>query len=107
MNNPFATIDARLSNIETLLLDIKHDILGKQKEDNINKIPLIKDVEFSVRILNVLLDLDNYKLDYYNSTLLDLSQVSKDYIRRQRNIGRKSMIEIESVLKQYNLSFKP
>ena len=107
MNNPFATIDARLSNIETLLLDIKHDILGKQKEDNINKIPLIKDVEFSVRILNVLLDLDNYKLDYYNSTLLDLSQVSKDYIRRQRNIGRKSMIEIESVLKQYNLSLKP
>lgn len=24
MNNPFETIDARLSNIETLLLDIKH-----------------------------------------------------------------------------------
>ena len=24
MNNPFQTIDARLSNIETLLLDIKH-----------------------------------------------------------------------------------
>lgn len=24
MNNPFDTIDARLSNIETLLLDIKH-----------------------------------------------------------------------------------
>lgn len=24
MNNPFALIDARLSNIETLLLDIKH-----------------------------------------------------------------------------------
>ncbi len=25
MNNPFETIDARLSNIETLLLDIKHN----------------------------------------------------------------------------------
>jgi predicted DNA-binding transcriptional regulator AlpA len=27
MNNPFETIDARLSNIENLLLDIKHDKL--------------------------------------------------------------------------------
>lgn len=34
MNNPFDLIDARLSNIETLLLDIKHDLLKeiKQKE---------------------------------------------------------------------------
>lgn len=29
MNNPFSSIDARLSNIETLLLDIKH---GDAKE---------------------------------------------------------------------------
>ena len=107
MNNPFETIDARLSNIETLLLDIKHDILGKQKVTYEKNSILIRDADFSKRVLHVLLDLDKYKLDYYNSTLLDLSQVSKDYIRKQRNIGRKSMIEIESVLKQYNLSLKP
>lgn len=33
MNNPFQTIDVRLSNIETLLLDIKH----QPKEDISNK----------------------------------------------------------------------
>ncbi len=33
MNNPFQTIDARLSNIENLLLDIKH----LPKEDLSNK----------------------------------------------------------------------
>lgn len=29
MNNPFDVLDARLSNIETLLLDIKHESLAK------------------------------------------------------------------------------
>ena len=34
MNNPFETIDARLSNIETLLLDLKHQPieLGKHSD---------------------------------------------------------------------------
>lgn len=39
MNNPFKTIDDRLSNIETLLLDIKH----KPKEDLSNKRYSIKE----------------------------------------------------------------
>jgi predicted DNA-binding transcriptional regulator AlpA len=30
MNNPFETIDARLSNIESILLDLKHSNRGNQ-----------------------------------------------------------------------------
>jgi excisionase family DNA binding protein len=32
MNNPFETIDARLSNIENLLLDLKHSTIEIQPE---------------------------------------------------------------------------
>ncbi len=32
MNNPFEVIDARLSNIETLLLDIKHKSKGQGEQ---------------------------------------------------------------------------
>ena len=31
MNNPFETIDARLSNIENLLLDLKHGVIQQPK----------------------------------------------------------------------------
>jgi len=41
MNNPFETLDKRLSNIEDLLLDIKH----KPKEDLVNKRYNLKEVE--------------------------------------------------------------
>jgi excisionase family DNA binding protein len=34
MNNPFETIDARLSNIENLLLDLKHSNNEHQPESN-------------------------------------------------------------------------
>jgi excisionase family DNA binding protein len=51
MSNPFETIDARLSNIENLLLDLKHPplkpLLDKSTED-----PLIK-IEEVCKILGV------------------------------------------------------
>lgn len=36
MNNPFETINQRLSNIETLLLDIKHKPIEEEKSENLN-----------------------------------------------------------------------
>ena len=35
MNNPFETINKRLSNIESLLLDIKHRPLEEEKSENL------------------------------------------------------------------------
>ncbi|WNH10554.1 helix-turn-helix domain-containing protein [Thalassobellus suaedae] len=35
MNNPFETINQRLSNIETLLLDIKHKPIEEEKPENL------------------------------------------------------------------------
>ncbi|MDD7886125.1 helix-turn-helix domain-containing protein [Flavivirga sp. 57AJ16] len=35
MNNPFETINQRLSNIETLLLDIKHKPIEEKKSENL------------------------------------------------------------------------
>lgn len=35
MNNPFETINQRLSNIENLLLDIKHKPVEKEKSENL------------------------------------------------------------------------
>lgn len=35
MNNPFETINQRLSNIETLLLDIKHKPIEEEKSENL------------------------------------------------------------------------
>ena len=51
MTNPFIEIDARLSNIENLLLDIKH----KPKEDNLNEKLSIQEVakELSVSEITV------------------------------------------------------
>ncbi len=36
MNNPFEAINQRLSNIETLLLDIKHKPKEEEKSENLN-----------------------------------------------------------------------
>lgn len=36
MNNPFETISERLSNIEKLLLDIKHKPIEEEKSENLN-----------------------------------------------------------------------
>jgi DNA-directed RNA polymerase alpha subunit len=107
MNNPFETIDARLSKIETLLLDIKHDILGKQKVTYEKNSILIRDADFSKRVLHVLDRLNVFELNYSNSTLIDLSKLSKKHLLKQRGFGVNSLREIESVLKQYNLSLKP
>ncbi len=35
MNNPFETINERLSNIESLLLDIKHKPVEEDKKENL------------------------------------------------------------------------
>ena len=35
MKNPFETINQRLSNIETLLLDIKHNPIEEEKSENL------------------------------------------------------------------------
>ena len=35
MNNPFEVIDERLSNIESLLLDIKHRPIEEEKSENL------------------------------------------------------------------------
>lgn len=35
MNNPFETIDQRLSNIENLLLDIKYKPIDEEKTENL------------------------------------------------------------------------
>jgi len=35
MNNPFEAINLRLSNIETLLLDIKHKPIEEEKSENL------------------------------------------------------------------------
>jgi len=35
MNNPFETISQRLSNIENLLLDIKHKPIEEEKSENL------------------------------------------------------------------------
>lgn len=51
MNNPFNEIDARLSNIENLLLDIKHT----PKEENVNEKLSIQEVakELSVSTITI------------------------------------------------------
>lgn len=36
MNNPFETINERLSNIESLLLEIKHKPIEENKPENLN-----------------------------------------------------------------------
>ncbi len=43
MNNPFETIDARLSNIETLLLDLKHTAKESGKETETDELLTVQD----------------------------------------------------------------
>ncbi|HEX7414178.1 MAG TPA: helix-turn-helix domain-containing protein [Bacteroidia bacterium] len=43
MNNPFETIDARLSNIENLLLDLKHTSKDPEGQPEADKLLTIKE----------------------------------------------------------------
>ena len=41
-SNPFEVIDLRLSNIESLLLDIKHKSIEEKKEENLTIVDVAK-----------------------------------------------------------------
>lgn len=58
MNNPFEIIDARLSNIETLLLDIKHQ--PKQAEPTEKPTGLLTRREVAQKLRITLVTLDKY-----------------------------------------------
>lgn len=43
MNNPFEVIEARLDNIETLLLDLKHTKKEQSKQANLDELLTVQD----------------------------------------------------------------
>jgi len=50
MNNPFDLIDARLSNIETLLLDIKHGPIKQNTQPEADQLLTIQQASEHVRL---------------------------------------------------------
>ena len=101
MQNPFDVIDARLSNIENLLLDIKHGYRdGKPpivaaSHENIS----IDDLGLSVRNYNVLRSMSV-------KTLMDITELTKNKLYSQRGFGRKCYNELVETLLQYGVTLK-
>lgn len=85
MNNPFEVIDARLSNIETLLLDLKHD---PKVTDNKSLLPERKTLH-SIRELS----------DFIGCSTVTGQKLKNSGQIPFRQIGRKVMFDTEEVLK--------
>lgn len=93
-------IQAKDDKIMNLIQDLKsfHEIKDHDKPNEIHRIEEIYSV-VSVRLRNVLRSLDIIFLE-------DLCQFSKSDLMTYRNFGRKSFLELESLLKKYNLTLR-
>lgn len=85
MNNPFEVIDARLSNIETLLLDLKHD---PKVTDNKSQ-PTERKTLHSIRELS----------DFIGCSTVTGQKLKNSGQIPYRQIGRKVMFDSAEVLK--------
>ena len=89
MQNPFEVIAARLSNIESLLLDIKHRSVKSGKNET-----SIYTLDLSVRGLNIL---STEGIE----TVEQLLKLTDRQIMCFRGLGRKTYIEIKNELIKY------
>lgn len=71
-------------------------------ENEINDISNMKiqECDISIRLQNALFA---YGLDRFNSTVKDLSNISRYEIFKQRNVGRKCMLELDRLCNQANI----
>ena len=64
------------------------------------------DTPLSVRALNVLF-YNDFELNYYDSLVKDLANISRTELLRCRNFGKKSLVEIDNLCKQANILMRP
>ena len=76
MNNPFETINQRLSNIENLLLDIKHKPEPKNQPENLN-------VKEASKILKVS---DQSVLSYIKKGWLPAQFIGRNYLIKRTDL---------------------
>jgi DNA-directed RNA polymerase alpha subunit len=67
---------------------------------------LISDTDLSVRAMNVLF-FGGFGLNQFDSLVKDLSLISRSELIRTRNLGKKSLGEIDLLLKEANVLMKP
>lgn len=85
MNNPFEVIDARLSNIETLLLDLKHS--PKEKENQ-------SEQSSDRKILHSIREL----ADFIGCSTVTAQKLKNSGQIPSRQVGRKVMFDTVQVL---------
>lgn len=81
MNNPFEVLDKRLSMIEELLLDIKHDLTGKIPKKNMDFYQVLRDRKINIQTYNALCHVHKVK------TINDFLDLPLREIKRTRGIG--------------------
>ena len=95
MQNPFEIIDARLSNIESMLIDLKREMLpyAEIPKTNIDKSRL------SVRANNVLEHAKIY-------TIEELIKHNEKSLMRFKDMGKKSVKEVREYLSELGITLK-
>jgi hypothetical protein len=102
MRNPFDVIDARLSNIEDLLLDIKH---GNTRENNFkdNRKISVEDFvmehgdEISVRLRNILTGEWERSENWRKPIVGDIKKITKKVFKQWRHAGQYTWTEFEKL----------
>ncbi len=102
MSNPFETIDARLKNIELLLLELKHDVIPVDRADRRNNSPLtVQDaadfVNLAVPTIYGLVSRREIPFSKKGKRLYFLKDELTEWIQTGR---RKTVAEIEKEVRQ-------
>lgn len=94
MENPFEIINKRLSNIESLLLDIKH---GELKPKLVPKEETsLRDLNISVRLYNLITDYGRaYSIEL--ETAKDLLQIDLKLFSRLRSCGKLYTAKLKTI----------
>jgi DNA-directed RNA polymerase alpha subunit len=62
----------------------------------------IEDTEISVRARTILFH-TGFKLNYFDSLVKDLANISRSELMKRRNLGKKTFAEIEALCQQANI----
>jgi len=96
MKNPFDLIDVRLSNIEDLILDIKHRLIGEIPTKTRDIYQAVEDGLINRQVYNALAGYHKVK------TIEDFMELPLLEMRKTRGIGNKGYQMCVKAKKYYN-----
>lgn len=104
-NHLVATIDniigVKINPVDKMIMESK--VVSEPKATSI----CIGDLGFSTRTLNAILHYNQYSFDEHESTVFELSNISKKEMLKHRGVGASTIREIRAIASEHGVKINP